>query len=93
MPQSKPPQRAQMTRQADKVKVLTNSASSVSVAAVIPTVAHSVGVFGDEQRATHWLQTPLAMLAGLSPVQFMDRGGDPCTIDTILTRIEHNIPS
>jgi uncharacterized protein (DUF2384 family) len=55
-------------------------------------VAHAVAVFGDEQKASHWLLTPLALLGNLSPVQIL-RGGDLEAIDQILTRIEHNIPS
>jgi putative toxin-antitoxin system antitoxin component (TIGR02293 family) len=55
--------------------------------------AHAVAVFSDEQKASHWLATPLARLGNRSPVQILARGGDFEAIDQILTRIEHNIPS
>lgn len=60
---------------------------------VIPLVAHAVAVFGDEQKASHWMATPLALLGDRSPAQVLARGGDVEAIDQILTRIEHNIPS
>ncbi len=66
---------------------------SVDVERIIPIVAHAVAVFGDEQRASHWLKTPLPLLENRSPVQIMMRGGDLDVIDQILTRIEHNIPT
>jgi uncharacterized protein (DUF2384 family) len=55
-------------------------------------VAHAVAVFGDEQKASHWLDTPLPLLGNRSPVEVLS-GGDIQAVDTILTRIEHNIPS
>jgi hypothetical protein len=60
---------------------------------VVPIVAHAVAVFGDEQKASHWLATPLALLDNRSPAQILTRGGDVEAIDQILTRIEYNIPS
>lgn len=52
-----------------------------------------VAVFGDEQKASHWLATPLALLGNRSPVELLADGGDGESIDQILTRIEYNIPS
>jgi putative toxin-antitoxin system antitoxin component (TIGR02293 family) len=60
---------------------------------IIPIVAHAVAVFGDEQKASHWLTNPLPALGNRSPVQVLTRGGDFDSVDQILTRIEHNIPS
>jgi putative toxin-antitoxin system antitoxin component (TIGR02293 family) len=56
-------------------------------------VAHAVAVFGDEQKASHWLETPLPLLGDRSPVEVLSGVGDIQAIETILTRIEHNIPS
>lgn len=54
--------------------------------------AHAVAVFGDEQKASHWLITPLPLLDGQSPARILAQG-DVDRVDAILTRIEHNIPS
>jgi putative toxin-antitoxin system antitoxin component (TIGR02293 family) len=64
----------------------------VQLERAIPIVAHAVAVFGDEQKASHWLQTPLPLLGNRSPVEVLS-SGDIQAVDTILTRIEHNIPS
>ena len=61
-------------------------------AAAEAIVAHAVAVFGDEQKASHWLKTPLALLHNLSPAQVLARGRVE-EVDNILTRIEYNIPS
>jgi len=65
----------------------------VGIDRVVPIVAHAVAVFGDEQKASHWLATPLGLLGNRSPVQLLAGGGDIEAVDQILTRIEHNIPS
>ena len=65
----------------------------VDVERLVPIVAHAVAVLSDEQRASHWLASPLPLLGNRSPVQIITRGGDIDVIDQILTRIEHNIPS
>ena len=67
--------------------------SVVGIDRVVPIVAHAVAVFGDEQKASHWLATPLGLLGNRSPVQLLAGGGDIEAVDQILTRIEHNIPS
>jgi hypothetical protein len=58
-----------------------------------PLIAHAVSVFGDRRKAAHWLDTPLRLLRGRSPAQVLAQDGDVATVDRILTRIEHNIPS
>ena len=75
-----------------KVSIPTKTAV-VGIDHIVPIVAHAVGVFGDEQKASHWLSTPLVILGDLSPAQVLAREGGTETIDRILTRIEHNIPS
>ena len=74
-------------------QVASTEGAVVGIDRVVPIVAHAVAVFGDEQKASHWLATPLALLGNRSPVQILARGGDVEAIDQILTRIEHNIPS
>ena len=90
--------RKTLTRKGQHVKgVATPVAATEDAVAdidrIVPIVAHAVAVFGDEQKASHWLATPLALLGNRSPVQILARGGDFEAIDQILTRIEHNIPS
>ena len=60
---------------------------------LIPLVAHALATFGDEKKATHWLATPLPILEGATPFQVMSRQGGAEVIETLLTRIDHNIPS
>jgi putative toxin-antitoxin system antitoxin component (TIGR02293 family) len=60
---------------------------------MLPVVAHAVAVFGDEHKASHWLLTPLAVLADRSPSQVLATRDGVEVVDRILTRIEHNIPS
>ncbi len=90
--------RKALTRRHPPVKTVATQGAPTEGAAVyidrvVPLVAHAIVVFGDEQKASHWLATPLPLLGNRSPVQVLARGGDVDGIDQILTRIEHNIPS
>jgi putative toxin-antitoxin system antitoxin component (TIGR02293 family) len=63
------------------------------VALLVPVIAHAVAVFGDEQKATHWLSTPLAILGNRTPSELMVSSDGIGLVEQTLTRIEHNIPS
>ncbi len=65
----------------------------VDFKAIVPVIAHAVAVFGDEHKASHWLSTPLPVLEGRTPTEVLQMAGGIARIETILTRIEHNIPS
>lgn len=65
----------------------------VSVARVLPVIAHAVAVFGDERKASHWLSTPLPLLGDRSPSQLLEAQEGVDLVEQVLTRIEHNIPS
>jgi putative toxin-antitoxin system antitoxin component (TIGR02293 family) len=56
-------------------------------------IAHAVAVFGDEQKATHWLSTPLAILGNRAPSELLASEEGIERVERTLTRIEHNIPS
>jgi putative toxin-antitoxin system antitoxin component (TIGR02293 family) len=56
-------------------------------------IAHAVAVFADEQKATHWLSTPLGMLGDRTPAELMASPEGIALVERTLTRIEHNIPS
>jgi putative toxin-antitoxin system antitoxin component (TIGR02293 family) len=56
-------------------------------------IAHAVAVFGDEQKATHWLSTPLAILENRTPTELLSSDEGIELVERTLTRIEHNIPS
>lgn len=60
---------------------------------MVPVIAHAVAVFGDEQKATHWLSTPLDVLGNRSPAELLASGEGIALVERTLTRIEHNIPS
>ena len=63
------------------------------VAVLVPVIAHAVAVFGDEQKATHWLTTPLAILGNRTPTELLASSDGIALVERTLTRIEHNIPS
>jgi putative toxin-antitoxin system antitoxin component (TIGR02293 family) len=60
---------------------------------LVPVIAHAVAVFGDEQKATHWLSTPLATLENHTPTGLLSSDEGIDLVERTLTRIEHNIPS
>jgi putative toxin-antitoxin system antitoxin component (TIGR02293 family) len=67
--------------------------SPSGVPRLIPVIAHAVAVFGDEQKATHWLSTPLPLLGNRAPADLLVTDDGIERVERILTRIEHNIPS
>lgn len=67
--------------------------SPIVVARMVPVIAHAVAVFGDEQKATHWLSTPLAILENRTPTELLASEEGIELVERTLTRIEHNIPS
>ena len=67
--------------------------SPTNVASLVPVIAHAVAVFGDEQKATHWLSTPLEILGNHTPAELMVNAEGIALVERTLSRIEHNIPS
>ncbi|MGP8247710.1 MAG: antitoxin Xre/MbcA/ParS toxin-binding domain-containing protein [Bryobacteraceae bacterium] len=67
--------------------------SPTMVTRLVPVIAHAVAVFGDEQKATHWLSTPLAILGNQTPAELLATNEGIAAVERTLTRIEHNIPS
>ena len=67
--------------------------SPTVVASLVPVIAHAVAVFGDEQKATHWLSTPLGIFGNRTPAELMVSAEGIALVERTLTRIEHNIPS
>jgi putative toxin-antitoxin system antitoxin component (TIGR02293 family) len=65
----------------------------IVVARLVPVIAHAVAVFGDEQNATHWLSTPLAILENRTPTELLSSDEGIELVERTLTRIEHYIPS
>jgi RNA polymerase sigma-70 factor, ECF subfamily len=65
----------------------------LDVKRILPVIAHAVGVFGDEQKASHWLATPLPLFGDRSPSQLLEGREGTELVEQVLTRIEHNIPS
>ena len=63
------------------------------MARLVPVIAHAVAVFGDEQKATHWLSTPLRVLGNRSPAELLASNEGLAMVEQTLTRIEHNILS
>lgn len=90
---------AAFTREIEKVQAelsstaLSSEAGISSVGRILPVVAHAVAVFGDEQKATHWLETPLPLLGDRSPSELLESAEGVDLVERVLTRIEHNIPS
>ena len=67
--------------------------SPIVVARLVPVIAHAVAAFGDEQKATHWLSTPLLILENRTPTELLATDEGIELVERTLTRIEHNIPS
>ena len=51
--------------------------------------AHVMETFGDEAKASHWLNRPNPLFAGKTPLELLDT--DPQAIEIELTRIDHGI--
>lgn len=64
-----------------------------SILKLVPVIAHAIGVFGDEGKASHWLTTPLPIFENRSPAELIQEAGGLERVEQTLTRIEHNIPS
>jgi putative toxin-antitoxin system antitoxin component (TIGR02293 family) len=67
--------------------------SALPLTRLVPVIAHAVAVFGDEQKATHWLTTPLALFDNHPPMELLATSEGIERVELTLTRIEHNIPS
>jgi putative toxin-antitoxin system antitoxin component (TIGR02293 family) len=67
--------------------------AALPLARLVPVIAHAVAVFGDEQKATHWLSTPLALFDYQTPAELLATSEGIELVERTLTRIEHNIPS
>jgi putative toxin-antitoxin system antitoxin component (TIGR02293 family) len=67
--------------------------SPLPLARLVPVIAHAVGVFGDEQKATHCLSSPLALFDNRAPADLLSTDEGLELVERTLTRIEHNIPS
>lgn len=67
------------------------TAPQLPIARIVPLIAHAVGVFGDEHKASHWLSTPLPLLGGRAPSDLLDSEEGLRQVEEILTRIEHNV--
>ena len=74
-------------------KSTAHESTENSERSIVPLIAHTVAVFGDEHKASRWLATPLPMLDNRSPSQLLETEGGTDLVEQILTRIEHNIPS
>lgn len=69
------------------------ASSLQNVSRLVPVIAHAVAVFGDEQKAVHWLSTPLPFFENRAPQEMLDTEEGMALVEQTLTRIEHNIPS
>ncbi len=69
------------------------ASSPLKIDRIIPVIAHAVGVFGDEYKASHWLATPLPLFDHRSPAELLESDEGLHLVEQTLTRIEHNIPS
>ena len=58
-----------------------------------PVIAHAIAVFGDEEKAMHWLTTSLPFFNCRAPRELLSNEESLASVEQTLTRIEHNIPS
>jgi RNA polymerase sigma factor (sigma-70 family) len=80
-------------RRPDTGETTAGAITFLSVERILPVIAHAVGVFGDEEKASHWLATPLTLFGDRSPLQLLEGQEGTELVEQVLTRIEHNIPS
>lgn len=66
---------------------------AIDLVSLVPLVAHAIAVFGDEDKASNWLTTPLRLFGNCSPTEILQEPGGIDLVEQTLTRIEHNIPS
>ena len=64
----------------------------IVVAGLVRVIAHAVAVFGDEERAAHWLSAPLAALDDRAPAEHLATREGVDRVERLLIRIELNIP-
>ena len=67
--------------------------SPLPITRLVPVIAHAVAVFGDEEKATHWLSSPLPIFGNHAPADLLVTDDGCELVERTLTRIEHNIPS
>lgn len=83
-----------MRRPVEANLTLKSMASSpLYLGRLIPVIAHAIAVFGDEDKATHWLSTPLPYFRDRAPQDLLESEEGLQLVEQTLTRIEHNIPS
>jgi RNA polymerase sigma-70 factor, ECF subfamily len=85
--------REQSLRMPDTGEITRSADPPPSMERILPVVAHAVAVFGDENKASHWLATPLQLFDNRSPSQLLEERDGIDLVEQVLTRIEHNIPS
>jgi RNA polymerase sigma-70 factor, ECF subfamily len=69
------------------------ASTALEMGRIMPVIAHAVAVFGDENKASHWLATPLPLFGDRSPSKLLEGQEGTELVEQVLTRIEHNIPS
>ena len=65
--------------------------SEIVVAGLVRVIAHAVAMFGDEEKAAHWLSTPLAVLEDRAPAELFDSEEGIGLVERTLIRIELKI--
>jgi putative toxin-antitoxin system antitoxin component (TIGR02293 family) len=60
---------------------------------LVPIVAQAIAVFGDEQKASHWFDTPLPLFGNRTPSELLETDEGKALVEQTLLRIEHNIPT
>ena len=62
------------------------------IARLVRVIAHAVVVFGDEEKAAHWLSVPLSALEDRAPAELLSSQEGIDLVERILIRIELKIP-
>ena len=65
--------------------------SKILVARLVRVIAHAVAVFGDEEKAAHWLSAPLEFLQDRAPAELFDNEEGIEQVERALMRIELKI--
>jgi len=53
--------------------------------------ARAIGVLGGRERARQWLQSPLKILGGKTPLQMLSTARGARKVEHVLGRLEHGV--
>jgi Antitoxin Xre/MbcA/ParS C-terminal toxin-binding domain len=72
-------------------KTKTKPAPSVFEQNIAAVLARAIKIFGDEQKALHWMESPVGALGRTTPLAVLDKDNGFVRVNDVLTQIEHGV--